>query len=76
MRTFAAGITTEIQKEYFMFFFLLELEFDTTYRITDMESNYHDGTNVWLARNFTFTGLKSSMALSVDKLDVEWEWAD
>ena len=76
MRNFDADILTEINRENFRFFFLLELIFTTTWRFNDIDINIYRGSDLFVPRAFTFGSLTGSANFSVESLDIDIDDTD
>lgn len=71
MRNFIPGIASTIAAEEMTYFFLLELQLGTTYRITDGDIPIiHDG-ETFTKNGFKFGEISGSSSLAVESLDIE-----
>lgn len=76
MKTFDAAMIAELAKEVMKMFFLLELQFDQTWRFTDHDHPlYYDGEK-YTPRDFEFGEVAYSASMSVDRMSMKIANAD
>jgi hypothetical protein len=76
MKNYDANLAAELRKEIFRFFFTVELQFSTTYKLTDSDVKIVHGANVYTPWTFRFSSINYSSALSVDNMTIEFGNAD
>ena len=71
MKIFDPTIVTEIAKENFKPFFMLELQLSTTYRWNDLDIDiYDDDGNKFSPMAFSFGDITGSSSMSVESIDI------
>jgi len=76
MRNFLPGITDAIESESLTYFFLLELQFNNTLRITDCDIPIIYDSETFTPREFKFGDISGSVALAVENIDIEIDDTD
>lgn len=76
MKTFDAAISTELAKESFQPYWLLDIATATPMRYTDLDLNtYHDG-NLYVSRGMKIGNITSGATVSAEKVEIELDDAD
>jgi hypothetical protein len=77
MRALSPDISAEYVKETMRHFFMVEFNFDSTYRYNDTEEKIYDSSNnLFLPRSFKFDDLSTLSGLAVTQLDIDIDNTD
>lgn len=72
MRNISPNIEAELSKENLVMFFMLELQFETTLRITDADVSVYDNLgNLFTPIVFKFENITGSSGMSVESIDID-----
>ncbi len=72
MKSFDANITTELAKEIAASFFMIEMQFASTYRYTNCDIDMYHGGNKYDHFPFSIGSVVNTSGLSVDSLELEF----
>jgi hypothetical protein len=76
MKTFDAAISTELAKESFQPYWLLDIATTTPMRYTDLDLNTYHGGNLYVSRGMKIGNITSGATVSAEKVEIELDDAD